>query len=804
MSTSSQRLGKYELLERLGYGGMAEVWKALDTQLQRYVAIKLLHANLRDDPNFASRFQREAQLIAQLHHPNIVKVHDFQIAPATNPASSSTPLAYMVMDYVEGQTLAAYLHATSRQGNIPNPAVILQLFTSIGSAIDYAHQNNMIHRDIKPANILLDTRNTTLNPMGEPILTDFGVAKLMSATATALSGTQVGTPLYISPEQARGYPGNERSDLYSLGIILYEIMTGVTPFRGDSPQEVMMQQINATPLSPTLINPAIPPALALVITRSIAKDPEARFPSAASMVAAIAESLNLPVPDGMDIPAYPTQAARHTPTVTPLPPVATTPAQRSRPLSAANAALTPLPPVPTVMQPASTGVISGGGHVTSATQVATSPPSSPARSGNTPMPPVAPRRGNRMRWLLIALILLLVLAGSGIAGFLYLSHARPSAPVAASVLVGRASFVSSGNITAGSSQGIADTLKVDLQIPPPPQGKSYYLWLLGDKQPIIVKDQTGPALIKVPLLLTNNLPVVNHSVHYVYDGKATNHNNLISYGSRLLITEEAANQTPTTYSSDHATWRYYAEIPQEPIPGDSGKFSALIHIRHLFYNETSINVLGLPGGLDFWFFRNTESVLQWSIAARDDWHGANTTATDYTLIHELLIRMLDYMDGSTNIQVDVPPGTPVLADPTISKVAMLTLNPKVQLSQLDKDPPGYVDHVQLHVNQISLATDITPEMRKLTASILDAVKNTKVWLLNAHQDVAQLFAMSPQQLQGSQAGTLLDDAVQQLTYAFIGQPDPVTNQIHSGVLQMHYAIQQLASFTVTSAIPNTI
>src|SRR5690348_864590 len=156
MSTSSQRLGKYELLERLGYGGMAEVWKALDTQLQRYVAIKLLHANLRDDPNFASRFQREAQLIAQLHHPNIVKVHDFQIAPAANPTTSNTPLAYMVMDYVEGQTLATYLHATSRQGSIPNPAVVLQLFTSIGSAIDYAHQNNMIHRDIKPANILLD------------------------------------------------------------------------------------------------------------------------------------------------------------------------------------------------------------------------------------------------------------------------------------------------------------------------------------------------------------------------------------------------------------------------------------------------------------------------------------------------------------------------------------------------------------------------------------------------------------------------------------------------------------------------
>ncbi len=786
MSTSSQRLGKYELLERLGFGGMAEVWKALDTQLQRNVAIKLLHANLRDDPSFATRFQREAQFIARLHHPNIVKVHDFQIAQTTNSADSARPLAYMVMDYVEGQTLAAYLHANSRQGYIPEPRVVLQLFTSIGSAIDYAHQNSMIHRDIKPANILLDAHNTTFNPMGEPILTDFGVAKLMSNTASGLSGTQVGTPLYISPEQAMGEPGNERSDLYSLGIILYEIMTGVTPFRGDSPQEVMMQQINAAPLSPTLINPAIPPALSLVILRSIAKEPEERFASASSMVAAIAESLHLPVPDGLDTPAFPLQEARLTPTVTPLLPVTAFSGQMT-------------PPPSTVLQSAPVGISKG--RITNATEVPT--PSLPVRSGNTPIPPVAPRRGGRMRWLVIALILLVVLAGSGIAGFLYLT--RPIPPVVTSPIVGHAFFVSSGDITVGSAQGIADTLKIDLQIPPPAQGKSYYLWLLGDKEPIVVKDQTGPAPVKVPLLLTNNLPVVNHSVHYIYDGKATNHNNLISYGSRLLITEEDANLQPATYASNHAAWRYYAEIPQTPIPGASGKFSALIHIRHLFYNESSINVLGLPGGLDFWFFRNTESVLQWSIGARDDWHGATTSDTEYTLIHELLIRMLDYLDGSANVQVDVPPGTPILADPVTSRVALLTLNPKQQVpAHFDVDPPGYVDHVQLHINQISLATDISPEMRKLTASIVDATKNTKVWLLNAHQDIAQLFAMSPQQMRSAQAGTLLDDAVQQMTYAFIGQPDPVTNQIHSGVLQMHYAIQQLAAFIVTSKVPATI
>src|SRR6266581_1572791 len=190
MSTRPRRLGKYELQERLGLGGMAEVWKALDTQLQRYVAIKLLHANLKEDPHFIARFEREAQLIASLHHPNIV-----------------------------------------------------QLFTSIGIAVDYAHQQGMLHRDLKPANILLDQQNTTRNPMGEPILTDFGLAKLLGACSATLTAVQLGTPLYIAPEQVTGYAGNERSDIYSLGIILYEMVTGTLPFQGDSPTAVMSQHL---------------------------------------------------------------------------------------------------------------------------------------------------------------------------------------------------------------------------------------------------------------------------------------------------------------------------------------------------------------------------------------------------------------------------------------------------------------------------------------------------------------------------------------------------------------------------------
>ncbi len=252
MSTEPRYLGKYELRERLARGGQGEVWKAFDTQLRRYVAIKQLHANLQSDPDFTSRFEREAQFIASLHHPNIVQIHDFQLVH--NPDSDITN-AYMVMDYIEGPTLADYILHTSRQGQFPAAADIVYIFTTVSLAIDYAHEKGMIHRDIKPANIILDQRSHKRNAIGLPILTDFGIAKLqgVSADTTAL----LGTPLYISPEQAQNLAIDKRSDLYSLGIILYEMTTGVTPFRGDSVMAILMQHYQEPPAPPgILLQPA--------------------------------------------------------------------------------------------------------------------------------------------------------------------------------------------------------------------------------------------------------------------------------------------------------------------------------------------------------------------------------------------------------------------------------------------------------------------------------------------------------------------------------------------------------------------
>src|SRR5712672_3221166 len=298
MTTNShsgpQRLGKYELRERLGRGNMAEVWKAFDTQLQRSVALKILHADLLNDPHFIARFEHEAQVIASLHHPNIVRVYDFHLA---RPPESESTLAYIVMDYVEGMTLSEYIRNTSRMGKFPSPTDIVQLFTPICIALDYAHQKGMIHRDIKPANILLDKHKTNHHPMGEPLLTDFGIAQLMGVTSGAFSGMRPGTPLYISPEQAQGQPGNEQSDIYSLGVILYEICAGVPPFQGESTPAIMLQHINSMAPLPDLMNPNISPALTHVILRCLAKDPAARFNNASIIVASVAEAFGISLPD---------------------------------------------------------------------------------------------------------------------------------------------------------------------------------------------------------------------------------------------------------------------------------------------------------------------------------------------------------------------------------------------------------------------------------------------------------------------------------------------------------------------------
>jgi hypothetical protein len=323
--------------------------------------------------------------------------------------------------------------------------------------------------------------------------------------------------------------------------------------------------------------------------------------------------------------------------------------------------------------------------------------------------------------------------------------------------------------------------------------------LLGDKQPQAEKDPLQPApQFTLPFLIGKL--ITGHGTATLFFKGTPHHDNLFSLSSRLLVTEENTNGTPRGPSADRGAWRYYAAIPQTPY--GTNHLSALDHIRHLFYKETKVEVLGLAGGLDVWLYRNTETILEWANSARDDYH---TQVTDSTLIHNLFLSILDYLDGSPNVQIDVPKGSPIAADRTISRVALLSVVP-AQLPPVDPihNPPGYVDHVQLHLNGVVQAPDATSQMRTLATRIIEALNNAKSWLKQVRAYAQQLVKMDAVQLTQASTLTMLDNMLSNATYAYIGQLDPKTDQLVPGVLQAHYAIQQLATLTITPDVPQIL
>ena len=270
-------LGKYRIVARLGRGGMAEVYKAFQPGLNRYVAIKVMHAHLSEDPDFVKRFHREAQATGQLTHPNIVQALDFD---------DDAGIYYMVMQYINGPTLKDEFRARLQRGQEFDLLEIGRIYSALGDAIDYAHARQMIHRDIKPANMMIDQE-------GQILLTDFGIARLMGGTQFTATGSMTGTPAYMSPEQGQGQKVDERSDIYTMGVILYELVIGQVPYEADTPIAVVMKHITEPLPQPRTLSPQLPAAVEQVIIKAMAKAPEDRYQTAGEMALALRAAVGL-------------------------------------------------------------------------------------------------------------------------------------------------------------------------------------------------------------------------------------------------------------------------------------------------------------------------------------------------------------------------------------------------------------------------------------------------------------------------------------------------------------------------------
>ncbi len=285
--------GPYKVIAKIGEGGMATVYKGLQESLNRFVAIKVLRGDLARNPEFVARFRREALAVARLSHPNLLHVYD---------AGTAHGVYYIIIDFVPGGSLQDLLV----KGHL-EPERAVSIVAQVADALDCAHKQGIIHRDVKPNNILM-------TPEGRPLLADFGIAKAVyESTHLTHTGTSIGTPAYMAPEQAEGKPSDARTDIYALGIVLYETLTGRVPFRGETPMATLYSHLHTPPPPIRQLNPNVPVWLEEIVDKALAKPPEARYQTAAQFSAALRPPKT---PEAVAAPARP---GRKTPTPLPQP-----------------------------------------------------------------------------------------------------------------------------------------------------------------------------------------------------------------------------------------------------------------------------------------------------------------------------------------------------------------------------------------------------------------------------------------------------------------------------------------------------
>lgn len=336
----SQRVGRYEIRGLLGRGGMSRVYRALDHNLQREVALKVLDQRLVQGTEFGQRFEREAHTLAALRHPGIVPIYDY---------GTEDGVTYIAEQLLAGPTLDTELARLNAQNRRMDRSAVLQVIAQLADALDYAHGRGVIHRDLKPSNVIRNER-------GDVLLTDFGIAvNLDNSLRHTQTGQIIGTPAYLSPEQAQGSPTlTPASDVYALGIILYEMLTGRVPFNSTQPMAVALAHVQDPPPPPRTLRPDLPPAVEQVVLRALAKDPVARYASAGALARALAAAwvaappVRPVVPPGVHEQATVVNPPRTSPvTPVPTPPPAPSPRQ--------SQAIPPVPRTPTSTAPRATG-----------------------------------------------------------------------------------------------------------------------------------------------------------------------------------------------------------------------------------------------------------------------------------------------------------------------------------------------------------------------------------------------------------------------------------------------------------------
>jgi serine/threonine protein kinase len=399
-SLIGQKVGKYQVVEALGRGGMAEVYKAYQESLDRYVAIKVMHSFLADEEGFLARFQREARAMASLNHRHIVGVYDFDVQEG---------MYYIVMEFVSGGTLKDRLSDLVKSGDQMPLDESVRIAMEVGDALAYAHGRGMVHRDIKPGNIMLDEQ-------GHAVLTDFGIAKILSGPTVTATGAMIGTPAYMSPEQGLGQPGDERSDLYALGVLFYQMVTGRLPYDADTPLAVILKHVNDPIPQPAELNSDTPPEIQAVVIKAMAKNPAERYQTAAALItdlqsAAAASDLDLGA-------AVALSSLIDRPTPPPSPSVDETRlAEPAATVFSAPAETVLSTPAPSTSAPDATEVVTPSA-VISETEIA------------SPVLPTKPQEEKKRPWWIIIIVLLFLIVGGAAGGFFFLGGGDAATPTA--------------------------------------------------------------------------------------------------------------------------------------------------------------------------------------------------------------------------------------------------------------------------------------------------------------------------------------------------------------------------------------